>query len=161
LQEKFHYDNRISICCDGNFSCLTVNTDDVKFYAYLPVGNYCFLWQEWADDKIESEIDIVLDTVNKLRSLKPPTDTNERCVYGCLNGLSLYSIYYAWYIPVFSCCWLAKTMSYCVFSHEQATCFCTLPRTRYCCHCSIVSISSRVSFFRIIAQGFCLIFLII
>jgi hypothetical protein len=41
-------------------------------------------------------------------------------------------------------------------SHEQASCFCTLPRTRYCCHCSMLSISSCVSFFCIIAQGFCL-----
>uniref|UniRef100_A0A0E0CU02 valine--tRNA ligase n=1 Tax=Oryza meridionalis TaxID=40149 RepID=A0A0E0CU02_9ORYZ len=37
-----------------------------------------FMPCEWADDKLENQIDIALDTVNKLRSLKPPTDTNER-----------------------------------------------------------------------------------
>ena len=54
-----------------------------------------------------------------------------------------------------SCCWLA---TYCLFFDEQATCFCTLPRTRYCCHCWMLSISSRVSFFCIVSQGFCLTF---
>uniref|UniRef100_A0A0D9Z131 valine--tRNA ligase n=1 Tax=Oryza glumipatula TaxID=40148 RepID=A0A0D9Z131_9ORYZ len=44
----------------------------------IMVSEYPSLVKEWADDKLENQIDIALDTVNKLRSLKPPTDTNER-----------------------------------------------------------------------------------
>ena len=38
-------------------------------------------WQEWANDQVENEMEIVLDAVSKLRSLRPPTDIHERCVY--------------------------------------------------------------------------------
>ncbi|KAF0913119.1 hypothetical protein E2562_020255 [Oryza meyeriana var. granulata] len=44
----------------------------------IMVSEYPSLIKEWTDDKLENEIDIALDTVNKLRSLKPPSDTNER-----------------------------------------------------------------------------------
>uniref|UniRef100_A0A0D9VNJ4 valine--tRNA ligase n=1 Tax=Leersia perrieri TaxID=77586 RepID=A0A0D9VNJ4_9ORYZ len=44
----------------------------------IMVSEYPSLVKEWTDDKLENEIDVALDTVNKLRSLKPPTDTNER-----------------------------------------------------------------------------------
>ncbi|PUZ38372.1 hypothetical protein GQ55_9G191100 [Panicum hallii var. hallii] len=39
---------------------------------------FSFGWQEWTNDQIENEMEIVLDTVNKLRSLRPSTDTYER-----------------------------------------------------------------------------------
>ncbi|XP_052146123.1 valine--tRNA ligase, mitochondrial 1-like [Oryza glaberrima] len=44
----------------------------------IMVSEYPSVVKEWTDDKLENEIDIALDTVNKLRSLKPPSDTNER-----------------------------------------------------------------------------------
>ncbi|KAF7035506.1 hypothetical protein CFC21_046373 [Triticum aestivum] len=44
----------------------------------IMISEYPSVVKEWADDKLESEFGIILDTVNKLRSLKPPTDTNER-----------------------------------------------------------------------------------
>ncbi|KAE8783792.1 Valyl-tRNA synthetase [Hordeum vulgare] len=44
----------------------------------IMISEYPSIVKEWADDKLESEIGIILDTVNKLRSLKPTTDTNER-----------------------------------------------------------------------------------
>jgi hypothetical protein len=44
------------------------------------------------DDKLESEIGILLDTMNILRSLKPPTNTNERFVY--IVGF-FFILYYA------------------------------------------------------------------
>nr|ABF93604.1 Valyl-tRNA synthetase, putative, expressed [Oryza sativa Japonica Group] len=53
----------------------------------IMVSEYPSLVKEWADDKLENQIDIALDTVNKLRSLKPPTDTNESC---CEQSLSVY-----------------------------------------------------------------------
>ncbi|KAG8045647.1 hypothetical protein GUJ93_ZPchr0008g13403 [Zizania palustris] len=44
----------------------------------IMLSEYPSLVMEWTDDNLENEIDIALDTVNKLRSLKPTTDTNER-----------------------------------------------------------------------------------
>jgi valyl-tRNA synthetase len=44
----------------------------------IMVSEYPSVVKEWTDDKLENEIDIALDTINKLRSLKPPSDTNER-----------------------------------------------------------------------------------
>lgn len=34
--------------------------------------------QEWTDDQIESDMKIVLETVTKIRSLRPATDKNEK-----------------------------------------------------------------------------------
>uniref|UniRef100_A0A0A9ERC8 valine--tRNA ligase n=1 Tax=Arundo donax TaxID=35708 RepID=A0A0A9ERC8_ARUDO len=44
----------------------------------IMISEYPSPVEEWINDKLENEMDIVLDAVNKLRSLKPPTETNER-----------------------------------------------------------------------------------
>lgn len=42
------------------------------------ISEYPSLIEGWTNERLENEMDIVLDAVNKLRSLKPPTETNER-----------------------------------------------------------------------------------
>lgn len=37
-----------------------------------------FIFQEWTNDQIESDMKIVLETVTKVRSLRPATDKNEK-----------------------------------------------------------------------------------
>ncbi|KAG2537114.1 hypothetical protein PVAP13_9NG250300 [Panicum virgatum] len=44
----------------------------------IMISEYPKVVQEWTNDQIEYEMEIVLDTVNKLRSLRPSTDTYER-----------------------------------------------------------------------------------
>jgi hypothetical protein len=136
LQEKFHYDRRISICCYGNFSCLTVNRDEVTFEYLFTSGKLLLFMTGMADDKLETEIYTVLDTVNKFRSLKPPTDTTQMKGVYIWSSNWAFSLFYTMHdICLVVSCWLANTMSYCLFSHEQVTCFCTLLGTRYCCSC--------------------------
>ncbi|KAF0928842.1 hypothetical protein E2562_010700 [Oryza meyeriana var. granulata] len=45
----------------------------------IMISEYPSVVQEWTNDKIENEMEIVLDAVNKLRSLRPHTDIHERC----------------------------------------------------------------------------------
>ncbi|KAG2547987.1 hypothetical protein PVAP13_9KG145685, partial [Panicum virgatum] len=44
----------------------------------IMISEYPTVVQEWTNDQIENEVEIVLDTVNKLRSLRPSTDAYER-----------------------------------------------------------------------------------
>ncbi|CAD6341059.1 unnamed protein product [Miscanthus lutarioriparius] len=44
----------------------------------IMISEYPSLVEEWSNGGLENEMDIVLDAVNKIRSLKPPTDSNER-----------------------------------------------------------------------------------
>ncbi|CAL5082726.1 unnamed protein product [Urochloa decumbens] len=44
----------------------------------IMVSEYPSLVEGWTDDRLEIQMDIVLDAVNRIRSLKPPTDSNER-----------------------------------------------------------------------------------
>ncbi|KAK3133783.1 hypothetical protein QOZ80_6AG0540990 [Eleusine coracana subsp. coracana] len=44
----------------------------------IMISEYPSLFEGWTNERLENEMDIVLDAVNKLRSLKPPTETNER-----------------------------------------------------------------------------------
>ncbi|GJM99456.1 hypothetical protein PR202_ga16554 [Eleusine coracana subsp. coracana] len=44
----------------------------------IMISEYPSLVKGWTNERLENEMDIVLDAVNKLRSLKPPTETNER-----------------------------------------------------------------------------------
>ncbi|TVU34254.1 hypothetical protein EJB05_16085 [Eragrostis curvula] len=61
----------------------------------IMISEYPSPVEEWTNGKLENELNIVLDAVSKLRSLKPPTETNERCVYGLIflcNTVGLQSI---------------------------------------------------------------------
>ncbi|VAH05059.1 unnamed protein product [Triticum turgidum subsp. durum] len=44
----------------------------------IMISEYPSAVQEWANDKVENEMEIVLDAVSKLRSLRPPTDIQLR-----------------------------------------------------------------------------------
>ncbi|KAJ1294912.1 hypothetical protein BS78_01G182600 [Paspalum vaginatum] len=44
----------------------------------IMISAYPSVVQEWTNEQVENEMMIVLDTVNKLRSLRPSTDTHER-----------------------------------------------------------------------------------
>ncbi|XP_015690635.1 valine--tRNA ligase, mitochondrial 1-like [Oryza brachyantha] len=44
----------------------------------IMIAEYPSLVEEWTNDGLENEMDIVLDAVNKIRSLKAPTGRNER-----------------------------------------------------------------------------------
>nr|CAB3494244.1 unnamed protein product [Digitaria exilis] len=44
----------------------------------IMISEYPAVVQEWTNDQIENEMETVLDTVNKLRSLRPSADTYER-----------------------------------------------------------------------------------
>ncbi|KAF8672482.1 hypothetical protein HU200_049696 [Digitaria exilis] len=44
----------------------------------IMISEYPAVVQEWTNDQIENETETVLDTVNKLRSLRPSADTYER-----------------------------------------------------------------------------------
>uniref|UniRef100_A0A0D9VTQ7 Valine--tRNA ligase, mitochondrial n=1 Tax=Leersia perrieri TaxID=77586 RepID=A0A0D9VTQ7_9ORYZ len=44
----------------------------------IMVSEYPSVVKEWTNYNLENEMDIVLDAVNKIRSLKPPTERNER-----------------------------------------------------------------------------------
>ncbi|KAL6641285.1 hypothetical protein ACP70R_019466 [Stipagrostis hirtigluma subsp. patula] len=44
----------------------------------IMLSEYPSVVQEWTNDQIENEMDTVLDTVTKLRSLRPTTDMHER-----------------------------------------------------------------------------------
>ncbi|TVU34278.1 hypothetical protein EJB05_16109 [Eragrostis curvula] len=44
----------------------------------IMISEYPSPVEEWTNGKLENELNIVLDAVSKLRSLKPPTETNER-----------------------------------------------------------------------------------
>lgn len=46
----------------------------------IMISEYPSTVQEWENDQVENEMEIVLDAVSKLRSLRPPTDIHERCV---------------------------------------------------------------------------------
>ena len=95
---------------------------------------FSFGWQEWTNDQIENEMEIVLDTVNKLRSLRPSTDTYERFVqvhamcYLCQHCVTddvpfnLILLIHLNLIPYF------------LFAPEQTSCFCALPRLGGYCH---------------------------
>ncbi|XP_051192009.1 valine--tRNA ligase, mitochondrial 1 [Lolium perenne] len=44
----------------------------------IMISEYPSAVQEWENDQVENEMEIVLDAVSKLRSLRPPTDIHER-----------------------------------------------------------------------------------
>ncbi|RCV07935.1 hypothetical protein SETIT_1G286000v2 [Setaria italica] len=46
--------------------------------ASIMISEYPSLVEEWTNDNLEHEMDVVLDAVNKIRSLKPPTERNKR-----------------------------------------------------------------------------------
>ena len=128
----------------------------VKNLENLTHGNYFSLWQEWTNDRLENEMDIVLDAVNRIRSMKPPTDSNERYVHGHLFCFCVWYLL-VWFFfnlllqnGVISCWYFLLSL--------QATCFCTLPRPRDCCYYPMLSISHRVSFLCVTSQGYALHF---
>ncbi|XP_044401811.1 valine--tRNA ligase, mitochondrial 1 isoform X1 [Triticum aestivum] len=53
----------------------------------IMISEYPSAVQEWANDEVENEMEIVLDAVSKLRSLLPPTDIHLRrpCFVLCRN----------------------------------------------------------------------------